>query len=173
MEDESKSYRLPTRSLPGLNLSDHIADLVEIKEFLNGRGIQTKNTRIERYIKYLTEAISEGPKNESLVFKNLVDERFKSSIDWFLYVLREVHELMWILRDLKMHIPAGLDGRLRVLVSGSDFAALDTNPNCRNVQFELRIASYFCQAGCKDDLTTNTDIIAFSEEYAFYVECKR
>ncbi len=173
MEDESKSYALPTQSLPGLNFSDQLADLVDIKEFLDSRSIQTRNTRIERYIQYLTQYISEGPMNESLVFKNSVDGRFKSSNDWLLYVLREIHELMWIFRGLKLHIPAGLDGRLEMLVNGSDFAALDTNPHCRNVQFELRIASYFCQAGCEVNLATNTDVIALNEEFAFFVECKR
>jgi hypothetical protein len=173
MEDESKFYRLPTQSLPGLNFSDQLADVVKIKEFLDGRSIQTKNTRIERYIQYLTEYLSEGPMNESSVFKNSVDGRFKSSTDWLLYVLREIHELMWIFQGLKVHIPAGLDGRLEMLVNGSDFAALDTNLHCRNVQFELRIASYFCHAGCVVDLTTNTDVIALNEEFAFFVECKR
>jgi hypothetical protein len=173
METAPKSYPLPTESLPGLKLSDHKTDLVQIREFIDSRGIHTKNTRIERYIQYLTEVISEGGKKESLVFKNSTDERFRSSGDWLLYVLREIHELMWIFQGLKMHIPAGLDGKLQMLVSGSDFAALDTNPHCRNVQFELRIASYFCQAGCEVDLTTDTDVIAVTGEYAFYVECKR
>ena len=173
MQSETISYQMPTQSLPGLKWSDHIADLVELSDFLGSRDIQTKNTRIERYIQYLTELIAKGTKNESLVFKNSADARFKSSFDWLLYVLREIHELMWILKGLKAHIPAGLDGKLSVLVSGSDFAALDSNTHSRNVQFELRIASYFCQADCKVDLTTETDIIALSEEYAFFVECKR
>lgn len=173
MEVDSKFYPLPTESLPGLDFSDHIADLREIKEFLNSHDIPTKNTRIERYIQYLTQVINEGAKNESLVFKNSADERFKSSSDWLLYVLREVHELMWILRGLKVHIPAGLGKRLETIVSGSDFAALDTNPHCRNIQFELRIASYFCQAGCEVDLTTDTDVVALTDEFTFFVECKR
>jgi hypothetical protein len=173
MEDDAKAYSLPTESIPGLKYSDHMADLVEIKAFLESRGISTKNTRIERYIQYISEVMSQRPKNESLIFKNSLDERFKSGIDWRLYVLREVHELMWILRGLKVHIPAGLDSKLELLVIGSDFAALDSNPHGRNTQFELRIASYFCQAGWIVDLSTDADVIALHDEFAFFVECKR
>src|ERR1035441_9725469 len=47
MQSETISYQMPTQSLPGLKWSDHIADLVELSDFLGSRGIQTKNTRIE------------------------------------------------------------------------------------------------------------------------------
>src|ERR1039457_87849 len=172
MADEQKSYPLPPESLPGLRLSDHLSDLVQIKEFIESRGVQIKNTRIERYIQYL-EIVSNGQKvDESLIFKNSVDERFRISADWLLYVLREIHELMWILKGLKTTQPAGLDEKLKVIVSGSDFAALDTNPQCRNFQFELRIASYFCQAGFQVDLTTKTQVIALGKQFAFFIECK-
>jgi hypothetical protein len=173
MQEEDKYYPLPTQSLPGLKLADHISDIIEIKNFIESRGIETRNTRIERYCQYLTEVLEKKMTNAPLVFKNSADARFKSSTDWLLYVLRETHELMWILRGLKIHIPAGIDSRLQMLVSGSDFAALDTNTRYRDVQFELRIASYFCQAGCEVDLTTNTDVVAVIGKYAFYVECKR
>jgi len=173
MDAESKVYELPTQTVPGINLSDHVADLLEIQSFFLCRGINTANTRIERYSKYLIECAEGSSTSESLIFKNSLDARFQSRIDWIMYVLREVHELMWILRGLKQHIPIGLDDKLRAIVSGSDFAALDKNSHSRNVQFELRIASYFCQSGCEVDLTTDTDVIAASSEFGFYVECKR
>jgi hypothetical protein len=90
-----------------------------------------------------------------------------------LYVLREAHELMRILRGLKVHVPSGIDEKLRVIVGGRDFAALDSDSNSRNTLFELRISSYFCQSGCDVDLSTDTDIIALSDDQAFYLECKR
>jgi hypothetical protein len=173
MTEERKSYSIPTHSIPWLRLSDHLADLVEIRAFFNSRGIQTRNTRIDRYIKYLEQAVRAGPIDEAQIFKNISDARFQSDIDWMLYVLREVHELMWILKGLKEHIPEGIDNKLRKIVSGSDFAALDANTESRNTQFELRIASYFCQAGCEVDLSTGTDVIAITQEFAFYLECKR
>ena len=80
---------------------------------------------------------------------------------------------MWILKGLKKHIPKGVDEKLKLIVSGRDFAALDSNSLSRNTQFELRIASYFCQTGCSVDLSRKTDIIAFNKKYAFYTECKR
>ena len=107
------------------------------------------------------------------MFKNSTDGPFKSSNDWYLYTLREVHELMWILKGLKKHIPKGIDEKLGIIVSGRDFAALDSNSLSRNTQFELRIASYFCQAGCYVDLSGKTDIVAFNKKHAFYTECKR
>lgn len=173
MEDESKYYESPTESIPGLNFTDHVADLIEMRDFFNDRGIPTKNTRIDRYSQYLTEFISGKPFNEKLVFKSSIDERFKSGTDWLLYVLREVHEFAWILKGIKTQTPAGLESKLGMLVSGSDFAALDSNTLSRNVQFELRIASYFCRSGCEVDLTHLTDLIGLNKEYAFFAECKR
>lgn len=173
MTEERLSYPLPTTSIPGLRFSDHVADLVEIQAFLEARGIQTHNTRIDRYIQYLEQAAHGDPINEARIFKNVLDARFQSGTDWLLYVLREAHELMWILKGLKVHIPKGVDEKLQKVVSGSDFAALDTHTESRNTQFELRIASYFCQAGCEVDLSTRTDVIATTPEHAFYLECKR
>lgn len=49
----------------------------------------------------------------------------------------------------------------------------DADSKSRNTQFELRIASYFCQAGCDVDLSTETDVISLSDDVAFYLECKR
>lgn len=173
MTEERQSYLLPTHTIPTLLLSDHVADIVEIQGFIESRGIQTRNTRIDRYLKYLEKAAHTDRINEAQIFKNVSDARFQSEIDWMLYILREVHELMWILKGLKVHIPKGADKKLQKIVSGSDFAALDANTESRNTQFELRIASYFCQAGCEVDLSTGTDVIAITQEYAFYLECKR
>lgn len=171
MSKESKAYELPKESLPTLGLSEYIADITAIKEFFESRGISTKNTRIERYAQCLEKA--KQPYDAATVFKNAVDPRFKQPIDWHLYVLREIHDLMWILKGLRAHVPEGVQEKLKLVVGGTDFSALDTNTESRNVQFELRIASYFCQAGCKVDLSKDTDVIAVSDKYSFYVECKR
>lgn len=173
MEGEQQSYQLPLETLPSLEFSHHLADLVEMRDFLLGRGIQTKNTRIDRYIAYLQQICSLGQSDAAKIFKNTVDGPFQHSTDWLLYVLREVHELAWILKGLKAYLPPGIDEKLRIVVSGSDFAALDVDSLSRNTQFELRIASYFCQAGCEVDLSQETDIIAMTRDQAFYLECKR
>ena len=166
-------YSLPTESLPTLDYSVRLADLIEFKCFLESHGITTQNTRIERYIQYFEQVVVGVEAAEVSIFKNSQDERFKSKTDWLLYALREVDELMWILKGFKTHVPNGLADRLKDLVSGSDFAALDTNSRARNVEFELRIASYFCQAGYQVDLSTTTDIIALNGDFAFFIECKR
>lgn len=173
MENELRSYPLPTETVPGLDLSHHIADLIEIQNFIRGRGIETRNTRIERYIEYLRLVTEQGQTNASTIFKNSAEGPFESSTDWMLYVLREVHELMWILKGIKMRLPLGIDEKLRIIIGGRDFAALDADSLSRNTQFELRISSYFCQAGCEVDLSTETDIIALTDDQAFYLECKR
>ena len=130
MTEENRSYPVPTHSIPWLQLSAHVEDLVELQSFLESRGISTGNTRIDRYKKYLEQATCSDSINEAQIFKNISDTRFQSDLDWMLYVLREVHELMWILKGLKANIPKGVDDKLRKIISGSDFAALDTNTEC-------------------------------------------
>jgi hypothetical protein len=166
-------YKLPTSTLPGLPYEAHYADMLELRTFFDKRGIPTQNTRIERYTSYLKALVNKERMIEYHIFPGSKDDRFRSALDWLLYVLREVHELMWILKGLQAHVPAGVDSKLKALVSGRDFAALDSNSHSRNTQFELRIASYFCQAGYEVDLTSETDIIASTSDAAFYVECKR
>jgi len=173
--DEGRSYPLPTKTLPSLEMSHHISDIIEIRDFFEKLGIATSNTRIERYGQYLEQA-----RNADLasidglkIFKNAASNPFQSPTDWLLYVLREVHELMWILKGLKARLPSGVEEKLKIIAGGSDFAALDADFHSRNVQFELRIASYFCQAGCDVDLCAGVDVVALTDTHAFYLECKR
>jgi hypothetical protein len=169
-----KTYKLPVNSIPSMDYSHHLDDMLEFQSYLNHKGIKTKNTRIERYISYL-DILSKNSKvlDAARIFKNSSQIQMHNRSDWVLYVLREVHELAWILKGLKITEPKGIDEKLKVVVNGSDFAALDTDSHSRNIQFELRIASYFCQSKCEVDLTKGTDVIALSEKFAYFVECKR
>lgn len=175
MTDDARSYALPAQSVPTLDPSHHLQDLVQIRALLKSRGISTTNTRIERYHNYFEKIRHEdtAPLDAETIFKNSADPCFRIPADWHMYVLREVHELMWILKGLEAHTPIGVDEKLRAIVSGSDFAALDADSQSRNTQFELRIASYFCQAGFTVDLSTDTDVIASTDQFVFFVECKR
>lgn len=173
MSESPSHYNLPTETPPSLNYSHRLADLILFKNFLEFHGITTQNTRVERYIQYFERVVAGVDVVEESIFKNSLDARFKNKIDWLLYVLREVDELMWILKGFKAHIPNGLASRLADFVSGSDFAALDTKSSARNIEFELRIASYFCQAGYQVDLSSTTDVIALNDHFAFFIECKR
>jgi Holliday junction resolvase len=80
---------------------------------------------------------------------------------------------MWILKGLKKHLPKGVEEKLNKVVGGRDFAALDKDSSSRNTQFELRIASYFCQAGYSVDMSDLTDIVATHDRTTYFVECKR
>jgi hypothetical protein len=175
MTGNARSYDVPTETIPSLDLSHHLHDIIEIRTFFESRGIKTTNTRIERYGSYLEQLQSGGAESVDVekIFKNAAGQPFRNPADCQLYVLREIHELMWILKGLKAHVPLGADEKLKVIVGGRDFAALDGDSLSRNTQFELRIASYFCQSGCEVDISTDTDIIARTDRYAFFVECKR
>jgi hypothetical protein len=167
------AYKLPTETVPGVSFSDLLEDLVAFREFVSARSIQSRNTRIERYIAYLRQVAECGAFDGTTIFKNSVGAPFNSPTDWLLYVLREVHELAWILKGLKSRIPMGIDEKLALIVGGRDFAALDSDSRSRDAQFELRIASYFCQAGCAVDVSKQTDLIASTDRHTFYIECKR
>lgn len=173
MTEEERSYKLPEKTLPAISFLDHAADLLRFKDFIDGLGVKTHNTRIARYAHYFLQLAEGKTIDEKKIFKNVNDARFQSPLDWQLYLLREAHELMWILRGLDKHVPTGIEEKIEKIVSGSDFAALDKNTESRDTQFELRIASYFCQAGCVVDISTDTDIIAVTDKHAFFVECKR
>lgn len=69
-------------------------------------------------------------------------------------------------------MPDGVDEKLRIILAGRDFAALDLDSRSRDAQFELRIASYFCQSGCDVSLSA-TDVVVLSNRCVFYIECKR
>lgn len=172
-------YSLPEETLPGLESSFHLDDLIQFDKLLNERGISTKNTRIERYIKYFQLRVSKNSQDlldygkVLKIFKNSKDCPSQDSLDMYLYILREVHELMWIYKGLIVHIPKGIDFKLKTIVKGRDFAALDSDSISRDTQFELRIASYFCQTGCIVDVSTETDVIAYTKNEVYYLECKR
>jgi hypothetical protein len=175
MDNARGTYPLPEETLPGLSVSEHLNDIAALTEFLQGRGIITQGTRIDRYAQYLTRvsAVGAAGVDASTIFKNAAPGPFESPVDWLLYVLREVHELMWILKGLQAHEPKGIAAKLKTVVGGRDFAALDVDSSSRNTQFELRIASYYCQAGWDVDLSSDTDIVGRTSDYTWYIECKR
>lgn len=167
------SYELPEQSLPGLPFSEHLADICAFRDLMERIGLRTKNTRIERYQQYLEAILNKDEFAKDKIFNGIESYSFNNPLDIKLYVLREVHELMWILRGFNKHMPKGASEKLSIIVAGRDFAALDSDSLSRNTQFELRIASYFCQKEYKVDLSTETDIIANKLNDVYFVECKR
>lgn len=136
-------------------------------------GVATRNTRIDRYRRYLEQPQTTGWELDRGVFIDPPHSPISNSMDRRLYVLREVHELAWIGESLTGLDVRGLSDKLQIIVSGADFAVLDQNHHSRNTQFELRIASYLARAGYQLDLGTLTDIVATRDHSTFYVECKR
>ena len=173
MNATEHSYPLPKETLPTLSLAYHLDDLFQVREFFHLHGVQTKNTRIDRYVQYLQNECNGDSCDPSRIFKNSPTDFFYQPIDWFLYVLREIHELVWIHKGMKSRPPNGLEEKLRAIVAGRDFAALDADSRSRDTQFELRIASYFCQMGCDVDVSQRTDITVSFDEFDLYIECKR
>lgn len=166
------SYPIPDQAIPSLTNEVHLEDLREFVLLLKSFGINISGTRIERYQSYY-EALFKGNDDEVRIFQGISGKTFNSPLDLQLYVLREVHEIMWILKGLKKHLPKGVEEKLDQIVSGKDFAALDKNSLSRNTQFELRIASHFCQAGYSVDMSSLTDVVATHDRITYFVECKR
>ncbi len=167
-----RSYQIPNQEIPGLSYEAHLGDLKEFISLVESLGINVAGTRIARYQSYY-EAIVEGTADEERIFQGISGKKFDNPYDLKLYVLREVHEIMWILKGLKKHLPKGAEDKLKQVVGGRDFAALDQDSSSRNTQFELRIASYFCQAGYSVDMSNLSDVVATHDRTTYFVECKR
>jgi len=167
-----RSYPIPNQEIPGLSYEATQEDLREFVLLMESLGIKVSGTRIARYQNYY-EALVKGSHDEDRIFQGISGRKFDSPLDLRLYVLREVHELMWILKGLKKHLPKGIEKKLIEVVGGRDFAALDQDSSSRNTQFELRIASYFCQAGYSVDMSNLTDVVASHDRTTYFVECKR
>ena len=168
-----ETYKLPAETFASITNADLLDDLIDTQKILETQGVSTRNTRIERYTKYIQRVVDEGKFEGENIFRNSLNNPFEHSSDWYLYVLREVHELTWIIEGIKKHQPKGLKQKLKTIVGGSDFAALDRKSLSRDTQFELRIASYFCQSGFDVDLSTKTDLIIQNRKSVYFVECKR
>lgn len=167
-----RSYPIPNQEIPGLSYEVHLEDLKKFISLVESLGINVAGTRIARYQSYY-EALVEGTADEEKIFQGISGRKFDNPHDLKLYVLREAHEIMWILKGLKKHLPKGVEDKLKQVVGGRDFAALDQDSSSRNTQFELRIASYFCQAGYSVDMSSMADIVATHDRTAYFVECKR
>ncbi len=173
MEELTEQYSFPTKSLPYIPIKELLKDLIEFKELIEEFDISTKNSRIDRYIQYFEKIANGETVDPKKIFKNSSDSPCKHNSDWLLYLLRELHELNWIYKGFKHYKPKGLKNKLEIIISGRDIAALDKNSVSRDTQFELRIASYFCQSNFEIDLSSETDIILINSKSIYFIECKR
>jgi len=170
------AYPLPAMTLPSHSMETLTERLRRFEELCAKHDVVTRNTRIDRYRRYLEQLPPKGPKGWELdrgIFIDPPNSPIEHGPDRLLYVLREVHELTWIGEGLRDAHTRGLADKLQIVVRGADFAALDRNTASRNTQFELRIASYLGRAGYRLDFESLTDIVATCGLTTYYVECKR
>lgn len=167
------AYPLPTMTLPSHSMETLTGRLRRFEELCAKHDVVTRNTRIDRYRRYLEQLPPKGWELDKGVFIDPSNSPIQHGLDRLLYVLREVHELTWIGEGLRDADTRGLADKLRIVVRGADFAALDRNTESRNTKFELRIASYLGRAGYRLDFGPLTDIVATRGLTTYYVECKR
>lgn len=165
--EDAKTYKVDEVEIPSLHFKEHSDQLKELSQWLSEMGVDTSNTRLSTYIKFLDSYIN----NDDL--KPSENEKDKKIYDEMQYVLREVHELMWIYNGFKNNIPKGSEKLFKIIVGGKIFARDDKDTSARNYQLELRIASYFLRAKYEVDLEHPTDIIAYSSKDKYFIECKR
>ena len=163
----TKSFKLPF--LPASSLQD---DLHELVRALDELGLGLSGSRLSRYRKAL-EVQPQNLEDYYSVFKGIEIKRMKSIADFEVYLLREVHELQFILQGVKTKRIHGLEPRLSEIFKGSDFSFQDKNKKARNSQFELSIATYFAIGGYSVDLSSETDVIARKGRTTIFIECKR
>jgi hypothetical protein len=166
------AYPYPEAALPVVPTDVLTERLRRFEELCSRHGVATRNTRVDRYRRYL-ELPRKGWDLDTGIFIAPPGSPIQHGLDRLLYVMREVHELTWIGEGLREADNDGLADKLRVVVRGADFAALDRNTESRNTQFELRIASYLQRAGFRISFSTLTDIIATRDSVTYYIECKR
>ena len=110
-------------------------------------------------------------------FINLVDNPANESIPSITRanVHRELFELIWIYKNfvgqksdkIRDYVKKTLKG---VVASNLDYSK---DQSSRNYLFELRVASYFLNAGYEINLDTDCDLVAFKNNEKYFVECKR
>lgn len=139
-------------------------DLEGFYSWTEARGLRVSSTRLRSYIDEF------GNYDTKTTFADLEIE----GANRFIFLLREVDELLWIYSGLKVAEPLGAGAVLEKALGGTDLAR-EEKPTAaaRNFQFELRIASYFLHAGFWVDLSTETDLRVQLSNSMLHVECKR
>ena len=139
-----------------------LGELGEVVEFVESIGISARRTRLGAYLQLLNSPNM----NEKIWDIKEAEE--------FVLLQREIHELMWVCRALRITCPPGAADRFRTALGGRLTTRGDGDDrSARNALFELRIASYFIKAGFDVDLSTAADIVVMLESADVLIECKR
>ena len=165
--EDGRTYTKDDYVIPSITLDEHLKEINELTLWLKNKGINSTNSRLLHYTRFLEALIG----LDEFDPKNNDDDHKK--FEEFLYVLREVHELMWIYNGFKRSYPEGSDELFKKIIGGKAFARDDKDTTARNFQLELRIASYFIRANYAVELQHVTDVVAKKSKYQFFIECKR
>ena len=144
-----------------------IIEIEELSTWVQTFGINTSNTRLAYYIKFLTKF------NQQKKYYPKNNNKDREVLTELFYILREIHELTWIYSGFKNKNIQGTKELLKIIIGGHNYSKDDKKTVARNYQLELRIASYFTQKDYLIDLTQRTDLIIKKFNYTFYIECKR
>lgn len=141
--------------------AEKVTDAARLIEYLESKGLRARQTRLGEYSRFYRRFLS-GECSD------------KEVEDKLLFVMREMDEWSWIYRGLTKSEPEGSLELLRQALGGVAFAkgeAADTRP--RNIQLELRVASYFLQTGFSVSFSGLSDLVLDVEGFPVFVECKR
>lgn len=145
-------------------IPDRLSELRAFGDWLGKRGIDYRRTRLGSHVRFF----------EELIGTSVGQQLSHDQLDLMLYMLREADELLWIFRGLRTNQPPGYLDIVREALGGSPFAKDDgVNRRARDLQLELRIASYFLQTGFSVDLSQQADLVVELETGVLFVECKR
>jgi hypothetical protein len=136
-------------------------DAARLMDYLESKGLRPNQTRLGEYSRFYRKYLSGKCSNTEIEEK-------------LIFVMREMDEWSWIYRGLMQCEPAGSFDLLKQAMGGVAFAkgeAEDTRP--RNIQLELRIASYFLQAGFAVSFSGLADLVVDVDGFPVFIECKR
>jgi len=140
-----------------------LSDLEEFRTWLESRGLRVESTRLHEYITAL-KAYEVGPP---------VNELPQADLDRYVFMWREADELRMIFEGLKISEPSGALSLLQKALGGAALSRDETSTAPRNFLYELRIASFFLQAGFTVDLSMEADLTVALSTGTLVVECKR
>lgn len=133
----------------------------ELIAYLEQNGINANKSRLRGYAEFY----------EKLLENKCAEEEVRENL---LYVMREMDEWSWIYKGLKIHEPDGVFKLLEVAVGGPLYAKDESeNTRARNIQLELRVGSYFIQAGYEVSFSGREDLLVKIGKYLVFIECKR
>lgn len=143
------------------SFEDKLKDAANLIEYLETKGIRARQTRLRAYVEFYKRFLD----------GKCADEEIQLNL---LFVMREMDEWSWIYRGLKLAEPPGYLELLRVAIDGTPFAKDEaTTSHARNIQLELRVGSYFIQAGFEVSFAGLEDLVVTVMGLPVFVECKR